>query len=239
SGIDPRGHRPPHQLRGREYDARRSRRRARRDGNAHAERPQARSDDVLQRHARGPRCDHRAVRFCQPDRCVDYRSRGWLVVEAVFFWERRGIDDPVGAISVHGINGLWGVISVGLFATGEYGAGWNGVVREEFVKLYGSDGVRGLFYGDASQLYMQLVNAAVVAAFGFAMAYAWFKVSDLITPIRVSKEVELEGLDGPEMGVLGYPDFQLHPSTTPGYAAVSPTAASAMAMAAVKKPVLD
>jgi Amt family ammonium transporter len=164
---------------------------------------------------------------------------GWLVVEAVFFWERRGIDDPVGAISVHGINGLWGVISVGLFATGEYGAGWNGVVREEFVKLYGSDGVRGLFYGDASQLYMQLVNAAVVAAFGFAMAYAWFKVSDLITPIRVSKEVELEGLDGPEMGVLGYPDFQLHPSTTPGYAAVSPTAASAMAMAAVKKPVLD
>ena len=44
------------------------------------------------------------------------------------------------------------------------------------------------------------------------MAYVWFKVSDLITPIRVSKETEIEGLDGPEMGVLGYPDFQLHPS---------------------------
>ena len=44
------------------------------------------------------------------------------------------------------------------------------------------------------------------------MAYVWFKVSDLITPIRVSRETEIEGLDAPGMGVLGYPDFQLHPS---------------------------
>jgi ammonium transporter, Amt family len=137
---------------------------------------------------------------------------GWLVVEAVFFWERRGIDDPVGAISVHGVNGLWGVISVGIFATGQYGAGWNGVVRDEMVKLYGSDGVRGLLYGDLSQFFMQLIDAGTVAIFGFVMAFVWFKISDLITPIRVSKEVEIEGLDGPEMGVLGYPDFQLHPS---------------------------
>jgi Amt family ammonium transporter len=139
---------------------------------------------------------------------------GWLVVEAVFFWERRGIDDPVGAISVHGVNGIWGVLSVGIFATGEYGAGWNGVVREGFVKAYGSDGVRGLLYGDVSQFFMQVINAAVAVAFGFVMAYTWFKVSNLITPIRVSREIELEGLDGPEMGVLGYPDFQLHPSAS-------------------------
>ena len=135
---------------------------------------------------------------------------GWLVVESVFFWEKRGIDDPVGAISVHGVNGLWGVISVGIFATGQYGAGWNGVVRDSMVKAYGADGVRGLLYGDFSQFIMQLIDAGTVAIFGFVMAYVWFKISDLITPIRVSKEVELEGLDGPEMGVLGYPDFQLH-----------------------------
>src|SRR4249919_2180341 len=135
---------------------------------------------------------------------------GVLVVLSVFFFERNGIDDPVGAISVHGTNGLWGVLSVGIFATGEYGAGWNGVVREEMVKLYGSDGVRGLLYGDFSQFIMQIIDCAVVAVFGFVMAYIWFKVSDLITPIRVSKETEIEGLDGPEMGVLGYPDFQLH-----------------------------
>jgi Amt family ammonium transporter len=67
--------------------------------------------------------------------------------------------------------------------------------------------VRGLFFGDSSQLTAQALDAAVVAVFGFVMAYAWFKFSNLITPLRVSKEVELEGLDGPEMGCLGYPDF--------------------------------
>jgi Amt family ammonium transporter len=137
---------------------------------------------------------------------------GWLVVVGVFFWEKRGIDDPVGAISVHGMNGVWGLISVGIFSTGQYGAGWNGVVREAMVKEYGSDGVRGLLYGDFSQFIMQLINAGTVLVFGFVMAYVWFKISDAITPIRVSKEIEIEGLDGPEMGVLGYPDFQLHSS---------------------------
>jgi Amt family ammonium transporter len=96
------------------------------------------------------------------------------------------------------------------------------------VKLYGSDGVRGLLYGDFSQFVMQSINASVVVVFGFVMAYVWFKVSDLITPIRVSKEVEIEGLDGPEMGTLGYPDFQLHPSgvglSTVGVSAATVTA---------------
>ena len=135
---------------------------------------------------------------------------GFLVVVSVYFWENRGIDDPVGAISVHGVNGVWGLLSVGIFANGAYGAGWNGVVRETMVKAYGADGVRGLLYGDFSQFIMQVINCAVVLVFGFIMGYVWFKISDAITPIRVSKEVEMEGLDGPEMGVLGYPDFQLH-----------------------------
>ncbi len=132
---------------------------------------------------------------------------GVLVVLGVFFWERRGIDDPVGAISVHGMNGLWGIISLGIFANGKYGAGWNGVVRDAFAKDLGYDGVRGLLYGDISQLFAQLLDAAVVTVFGFVMAYAWFKLSNLITPIRVSREAEMEGLDSPEMGALGYPDF--------------------------------
>jgi ammonium transporter, Amt family len=128
---------------------------------------------------------------------------GVLVVFSVFFWDNHRVDDPVGAISVHGVNGLWGVLSLGLFANGKYGAGWNGVVRDKF----GSDCVRGLFYGDASQFLAQCLDALVVAVFGFVMAYVWFKISDKITPIRVSKEVELQGLDVPEMGALAYPDF--------------------------------
>jgi Amt family ammonium transporter len=135
---------------------------------------------------------------------------GVIVVVSVLFFENAGVDDCVGAISVHGINGLWGVISVGIFATGEYGAGWNGVVRDAYVKAYGSDGVRGLLYGDFSQFIAQCFDAAVVAGFGFLMAYVWFKISDLITPIRVPAEVELEGLDIPEVGAPGYPDFALH-----------------------------
>ncbi len=133
---------------------------------------------------------------------------GIFVVFSVFFWDKRGIDDPVGAISVHGINGLWGLISVGIFANGKYGGGWNGVVREKFTEN-GVDGVRGLLFGDVSQLWAQLLDAAVVAAFGFAMAFVWFKISNLITPIRVSREVEMDGLDVPEMGAHGYPDFTL------------------------------
>src|SRR5215471_12863318 len=166
---------------------------------------------------------------------------GWLVVVSVFFWEKRGVDDPVGAISVHGVNGVWGVLSVGIFATGQYGAGWNGVVREGMVKLYGSDGVRGLLYGDFSQFVMQVIDAGTVAIFGFAMAYVWFKVSDLITPLRVPAEVEVEGLDGPEMGTLGYPDFQLHPSAS-GFAAaveVSNAAASSAVDVHARKVVTD
>jgi Amt family ammonium transporter len=134
---------------------------------------------------------------------------GVLVVVAVNFIDSKGVDDPVGAIAVHGVNGLWGVLSVGIFANGQYGAGWNGVVRDEFVKQFGSDGVRGILYGDASQLVMQAIDCTVLSVFGFCMAFAWFKLSNLITPIRVSAETELAGLDLPEMGALGYPDFVL------------------------------
>jgi Amt family ammonium transporter len=75
------------------------------------------------------------------------------------------------------------------------------------VQAYGSDGVRGLLYGDFSQFIMQAIDAGTVIVFGFVMAYVWFKISDMITPIRVPEEVEIEGLDGPEMGTFGYPDF--------------------------------
>ena len=72
--------------------------------------------------------------------CVIGAVAGVLVVLSVNFFDSIGVDDPVGAISVHGANGLWGVISVGIFATGKYGAGWNGVVRDEWVQ--GRPGIR-------------------------------------------------------------------------------------------------
>jgi Amt family ammonium transporter len=143
--------------------------------------------------------------------CIIGAVAGVLVVWSVAFFDKVRVDDPVGAISVHGACGLWGVLSVGLLATGQYGAGWNGVVRDAWVKAPGAggiDGVRGLFYGDPSQLVAQIIDCGVVFVFGFAMAMIWFKFSNLITPLRVSRETEIEGLDMPEMGALGWPDFE-------------------------------
>ena len=122
---------------------------------------------------------------------------GVIAVYSVFFLESLKIDDPVGVISVHGINGIWGVLAIGIFANGKYGAGWNGV----------KGNVTGLLKGDSSQFLAQLLEAGAVAAFGFGMAYMWFKISDKITPLRVNAEVEMHGLDIPEMGAKGYPDF--------------------------------
>ena len=125
---------------------------------------------------------------------------GLLVCVAVPFVENEWkLDDPVGAISVHGVNGFWGVLSLGLFADGSYGDGINGV----------AGGVRGLFYGDGSQLVAQLICLGVLLVFGFGVSYVFFKVLDRVWGLRVSPEDELEGVDIPEMGVLAYPDQQL------------------------------
>lgn len=125
---------------------------------------------------------------------------GVLVCLAVPFVENKlKLDDPVGAISVHCANGLWGVISLGLFADGTYGDGINGV----------SGGVKGLFYGDVKQFIAQLIAVAVLFIWGFGVSFLFFKVLDKVWGLRVSPEDELDGLDVPEMGVLAYPDRQL------------------------------
>jgi Amt family ammonium transporter len=119
---------------------------------------------------------------------------GVLVVESVFFFDRRRIDDPVGAISVHGICGLWGLISLGLLADGTYGAGWNGV-----------DGtVKGLLYGDASQLWAQLVGCVTILVWAGGLGWVFFKVQHAIQGIRSKPEDEIAGLDMPEMGMHSY-----------------------------------
>ena len=130
---------------------------------------------------------------------------GSVVVVSVLLLERRGIDDPVGAISVHGVAGLWGLLSVGIFANGKCGAGFNGVARPQFPV----DGVRGLLYGDSAQFVAQVIGAVVLVVFGLIIAWGWFQVSNRYAPMRVSRDVELEGLDGPELGALAYPDFAL------------------------------
>jgi Amt family ammonium transporter len=129
---------------------------------------------------------------------------GVLVCISVTFVENTlKVDDPVGAISVHGACGLWGVISVGLFADGtsNYGGSWNGVTGS----------VTGLFYGDASQLVAQLIGVATLVGFVFSFSFAMNWVLDIVLGQRVSAETEVAGLDLPEMGQLGYPEFVFAP----------------------------
>jgi Amt family ammonium transporter len=129
---------------------------------------------------------------------------GLLVCLSVSFIENTlKVDDPVGAISVHGTCGLWGVLSVGLFADGtsNYGGSWNGV----------NGSVTGLFYGDASQLVAQLIGIATLVGFVFGFSYALNWVLDVFIGHRVSAATEIAGLDLPEMGQLGYPEFVFVP----------------------------
>jgi len=125
---------------------------------------------------------------------------GLLVVWSVLFVDGvLKVDDPVGAVSVHGVCGAWGILALGLFADGTYGDKWNGVEGT----------VTGLLYGDGGQFLAQLINIAVNFIFVFVSAYLVFKLIDVVIGNRVDPEVELQGLDVPETGVVAYPDFVL------------------------------
>jgi Amt family ammonium transporter len=115
------------------------------------------------------------------------------------------IDDPCGAISVHGFCGVLGAICLGLFADGTYGVGWNGVGTTSYLGQAGK-GVTGLLYGDTKQFLVQVMGATLCAAWAFGATFIVFKAVNAIKPMRVSAEVEEEGLDVPEFGLSGYPE---------------------------------
>ena len=117
-----------------------------------------------------------------------------VIVAAVFIDTKLKIDDPVGASAVHGVNGAWGVLSLGLFANGSYGQGLNGVPY----------GVTGLFYGNAGQLVAECIGLLANLVYVGGMAAVSFWVIGKLVGNRVSLQDELNGLDMPEMGVRGY-----------------------------------
>ena len=120
---------------------------------------------------------------------------GILVVEAVFFFDKHRIDDAVGAIAVHGVNGAFGTLAVGLFSDGTYGDGWNGV----------SGTVRGLFYGGGmSQFWAQLVGVVTCVVTLSVLSIIVYYIIELTVGNRVSEQIEIDGLDMAEMGAPGY-----------------------------------
>ncbi|MBT4126106.1 MAG: ammonium transporter [Chloroflexi bacterium] len=116
---------------------------------------------------------------------------GFVVVAAVVLLERKlKVDDPVGAIAVHGFAGAWGTIAVGLFASASYG------------------GVDGLFFGGgAGQLIVQITGVVAAFAFVFPTSFIVFKAIDMTIGMRASDEDQIRGLDISEHEAAGYPDF--------------------------------
>ncbi|MEM4157239.1 MAG: ammonium transporter [Candidatus Methanomethylicaceae archaeon] len=119
---------------------------------------------------------------------------GIIVVFSVEFIDKIcKVDDPVGAVSVHGICGAFGALAVGLFADPSFSGGLSGL----------------LFGGGPSQLVIQLIGVSAIFAFVFVTSYLAFKVIDYVIGLRVSEEEEMIGLDIAEHGMSAYPDFEV------------------------------
>ena len=119
-----------------------------------------------------------------------------IMMASVRFVERTlKVDDPVGAVSVHGTAGLWGLLAVGIFADGSYGD------------------VSGLIAGNAEQIVAQLISMVTVAAWAFGTGFVLFWAIKKTIGLRASPDEELEGLDQPEHGMLAYPELSALPAT--------------------------
>jgi Amt family ammonium transporter len=137
---------------------------------------------------------------------------GCLVCGGVLFNDRiLKIDDPCGAISVHGYCGWFGAVCVGIFADGTYGLGWNGVGASSYLGRSGQ-GVTGLLHGDTRQFLCQLMGATLYAVWAFGLTYGVFSVVNKVKSMRVAPQVEEEGLDYPEFGMGAYPEDAVVPA---------------------------
>jgi Amt family ammonium transporter len=119
---------------------------------------------------------------------------GLLVFYSMRFFDRIRVDDPIAALSVHGVAGVWGTVSNGLFALPEL-AEYLGV------------GQGGLFYtGDFHQLWVQIYGVVVSGLFAFVASYVLLYLIKVTIGLRVTEEQEIAGLDLSEHGVYGYPE---------------------------------
>jgi Amt family ammonium transporter len=141
---------------------------------------------------------------------------GFLVVLGAELLEYLRIDDPIGAVPVHGMCGIWGTLSLGFFACGKYGA--TGPIAAD-----NSAPLKGLFYGGGTQvLVAQLVGSLITTVSTFVVAYAVMKAVNAMGLLRVSEEGERLGLDLHEHGISAYPEYVLSATGRPSAVVISP-----------------
>ena len=135
---------------------------------------------------------------------------GVVVVLGVELLEWLRIDDPIGAVPVHGFCGIWGTLSLGLFACGKYGA--TGPLTAD-----NSAPLKGLFYGGGTQLFAaQALGSLIVTVATFSVAYVVMVIVNATRTLRVSAEGELYGLDLHEHGISAYPEYVISALGAPG-----------------------
>ena len=133
---------------------------------------------------------------------------GVIVVMGINLLEWLRIDDPIGAVPVHGMCGIWGTLSLGLFACGQFGL--SGPISPD-----NSTPLKGLFYGGgATVLIVQLIGSLIITLSTFAAGMALMYAVKATGTLRVSAAGELEGIDVHEHGIPAYPEFQLMPAAT-------------------------
>lgn len=134
---------------------------------------------------------------------------GIIVVLGIDLLEWLRIDDPIGAVPVHGFCGIWGTLSLGLFATGEFGA--TGAFAPD-----NTAPVRGLLYGGGFQvLTAQFLGSLIVTLSTFALAMGLMAAVNSLGLLRVSAEGEMEGLDLHEHGIPAYPEYVIQTTGVP------------------------
>jgi ammonium transporter, Amt family len=152
--------------------------------------------------------------------CILGAVAGVLVIAAMELLEVLRIDDPVGAWPVHGVCGIWGTISLGLFASGEYQAAGSSPFGVPSIVANSPEALTGLFYGGGMKvLVAQCIGSLVVCTATFVSAMAMFAALNALDLLRVSREGEIEGLDIDQHGISAYPDYQIGSWATPGHVA--------------------
>jgi ammonium transporter, Amt family len=155
---------------------------------------------------------------------------GVVVILGIDLLEWLRIDDPIGAVPVHGICGIWGTLSLGLFACGRYGA--TGPISPD-----NSAPLKGLFYGGGTQvLVAQIIGSACITLATFAVAMVVMLLVNATGTLRLPAEAELYGMDLHEHGISAYPEYVLSSLGAPGGMSkdtVLPTSSAVMSRAAV------
>ncbi len=136
---------------------------------------------------------------------------GVIVVLGVELLEFLRIDDPIGAVPVHGICGIWGTLSLGLFACGQYSAAGSDKIAPDLTTK-----LTGLFYGGGtSVLIAQCIGSAIITGATFGVSMILMLAVNATGTLRVSKEGELHGLDLHEHGISAYPEYVISTLAAP------------------------